>query len=120
MPTTRAPACAVTPRSGAITMTSCPSSVNRSTAWRSRVTTPSTDGRKISVTIAIFTGPGSLPGGGGHDQLTLDPVGVVHRDRDDPAEALVAQHVWLEPQLQQVGADRVLVVMGLRTALALD
>src|SRR5699024_3332439 len=119
MPTTRAPACSVTPSSGAITMTSCPSSVNRSTAWRRRVTTPSTEGRKVSVTIAIFTGPGSLPGDGGHDQLTLDPVGVVHRDLDDLGEVLVGQQVGLEPQVQQVGVDRVVVVVVLLHARVL-
>src|SRR5699024_2232026 len=88
MPTTRAPACSVTPSSGAITMTSCPSSVNRSTAWRRRVTTPSTQGRKVSVATALFTGPRSLPGDGGHVLPTLAPVGVAHSDLDDLAPEL--------------------------------
>src|SRR5699024_2368663 len=119
MPTTRAPACSVTPSSGAITMTSCPSSVNRSTAWRRRVTTPSTDGRKVSVTIAIFTDAGSLPGDGGHDKLALDPVGVVHRDLEDLGEVLVGQQVRVQAQVQQVGVDRVVVVVVLLHARVL-
>src|SRR5699024_8956920 len=102
-----------TPSSGAITMTSCPSSVNRSTAWRSRVTTPSTDGRKVSVTIAIFTGPGSLPGDGRHDQLALDAVGVVHGDLDDLGEVLLRQQVRLQAQGQQRGVHGVVVVVVL-------
>src|SRR5690606_3308959 len=119
MPTTRAPWCSVTPRSGAITMTSWPRSVNRSTAWRRRVTTPSTEGRKVSVTIAIFTERGSLPGDGGHDQLALDPVGVVHRDLQHLGEMLVGQQVRLQPEVQEVGVDRVVVVVVLLHARVL-
>src|SRR5690625_1915695 len=100
MPTTRAPWCSRTPRSGAITITSWPSSVIRSTAWRSRVTTPSTEGRKVSVTIAIFTGWASLPGDGRHDQLALDAIGVVHGDLDDLRQMLLGQQVRLQAQRQ--------------------
>src|SRR5699024_1874543 len=119
MPTTRAPWCSETPRSGAMTMTSCPSSTKRSTAWRSRVTTPSTEGRKVSVTIAIFTGCGSLPGHGGHDQLAPDPIGVVLRDLEDLGEVLLGQQVRLQTQAQQVGVDRVVVVVVLLHARVL-
>src|SRR5690625_5430140 len=113
MPTTWAPWCSRTPRSGAITITSRPSSVIRSTAWRSRVTTPSTEGRKVSVTIAIFTGPVSLPGDGRHDQLALDAIGVVHGHLDDLRQMLLGQQVRLQAQRQQVRVDRGVVVVVL-------